>query len=203
MNNDMFPYRKLAGRFLYMAAGAVVILVFAATPASASSGEWRSVYDEVMLWVNFFILAFIIVKYGRKPLMNFLNGQKDEIADQIHRLQKEKNALEAKIKKATAMIEDSSIRFEEIKTRIIADGERTKQEIIENAKAQSKNIIEAEKLKASTQIVQAKTRFISELVDQASALALSKLPTEVTAADQEKLQQLFISNIHRVGQKSA
>ena len=101
------------------------------------------------------------------------------------------------------MIEDSSIRFEEIKTRIIADGERTKQEIIENAKAQSKNIIEAEKLKASTQIVQAKTRFISELVDQASALALSKLPTEVTAADQEKLQQLFISNIHRVGQKSA
>ena len=203
MNNDMFPYRKLAGRFLYMAAGAVVILVFAAAPASASSGEWRPVYDEVMLWVNFFILAFIIVKYGRKPLMNFLNGQKDEIADQIHRLQKEKNALEAKIKKATAMIEDSSIRFEEIKTRIIADGERTKQEIIENAKAQSKNIIEAEKLKASTQIVQAKTRFISELVDQASALALSKLPTEVTAADQEKLQQLFISNIHRVGQKSA
>jgi F-type H+-transporting ATPase subunit b len=203
MNNDMFPYRKLACRFLYMAAGAVVILVFAAAPASASSGEWRPVYDEVMLWVNFFILAFIIVKYGRKPLMNFLNGQKDEIADQIHRLQKEKNALEAKIKKATAMIEDSSIRFEEIKTRIIADGERTKQEIIENAKAQSKNIIEAEKLKASTQIVQAKTRFISELVDQASALALSKLPTEVTAADQEKLQQLFISNIHRVGQKSA
>jgi F-type H+-transporting ATPase subunit b len=203
MNNDMFPYQKLAGRFLYMAAGAVVILVFAAAPASASSGEWRPVYDEVMLWVNFFILAFIIVKYGRKPLMNFLNGQKDEIADQIHRLQKEKNALEAKIKKATAMIEDSSIRFEEIKTRIIADGERTKQEIIENAKAQSKNIIEAEKLKASTQIVQAKTRFISELVDQASALALSKLPTEVTAADQEKLQQLFISNIHRVGQKSA
>ena len=203
MNNDMFPYRKLAGRFLYMAAGAVVILVFAAAPASASSGEWRPVYDEVMLWVNFFILAFIVVKYGRKPLMNFLNGQKDEIADQIHRLQKEKNALEAKIKKATAMIEDSSIRFEEIKTRIIADGERTKQEIIENAKAQSKNIIEAEKLKASTQIVQAKTRFISELVDQASALALSKLPTEVTAADQEKLQQLFISNIHRVGQKSA
>jgi F-type H+-transporting ATPase subunit b len=199
----MFPYRKLAGRFLYIAAGATMMLVFAAAPASASSGGWRPVYDEVMLWVNFFILAFIIVKYGRKPLMNFLNGQKDEIADQIHRLQKEKNALEAKIKKATAMIEDSSIRFEEIKTRIIADGERTKQEIIENAKAQSKNIIEAEKLKASTQIVQAKTRFISELVDQASALALSKLPTEVTAADQEKLQQLFISNIHRVGQKSA
>ena len=203
MNNDMFPYRKLAGRFLYMAAGAVVILVFAAAPASASSGEWRPVYDEIMLWVNFFILAFIIVKYGRKPLMNFLNGQKDEIADQIHRLQKEKNALEAKIKKATAMIEDSSIRFEEIKTRIIADGERTRQDIIENAKAQSKNIIEAEKLKASNQILQAKARFMSELVDEASALALSKLPTEVTAADQEKLQQLFIANIPRVGLKSA
>ena len=99
MNNDMFPYRKLAGRFLYMAAGAVVILVFAAAPASASSGEWRPVYDEVMLWVNFFILAFIIVKYGRKPLMNFLNGQKDEIADQIHRFRKRKMPWKQKSKK--------------------------------------------------------------------------------------------------------
>ena len=203
MNNETFPYRKFTGRFFYIAAGVAGMLFFAAAPASAASAEWRPVYDQVMLWINFFILAFVIVKYGRKPLMNFLNGQKDEIADQIHRLQKEKNALEAKIKKAAAMIEDSSVRFEEIKTRIIADGERTRQEIIENAKAQSKNIIEAEKLKASNQIVQAKAQFMSELVDEASALALSKLPAEVTAADQEKLQQLFIANISEAGRKSA
>jgi F-type H+-transporting ATPase subunit b len=203
MNNGTFPYRKAAGRFLYIAAGVAILLVLMAPPASAASGEWRPVYDKVMLWVNFFILAFIIVKYGRKPLMNFLNGQKDEIADQIHRLQKEKNALEAKIQKAVSMIEDSNVRFEEIKTRIIADGERARQEIIENATAQSKNIIEAEKLKASNQIVQAKARFMSELVDEASSLALSKLPAEITDADQEKLQEMFIANIPRVAQKSA
>jgi F-type H+-transporting ATPase subunit b len=203
MNNITIPRRKAAGRCLYIAAWAAVMLVFTAVPAAAAGGEWRPVYDKVMLWVNFFILAFVLVKYGRKPLMNFLNGQKDEIADQIHRLQKEKNALEAKIKKAASMVEDSNVRFEEIKTRIIADGERTRREIIENAQAQSKNIIEAEKLKASNQIVQAKARFMSELVDEASSLALSKLPAQITDADQEKLQELFIANIPRAGQKSA
>jgi len=203
MNNITIPRRKAAGRCLYIAAWAAVMLVFTAVPAAAAGGEWRPVYDKIMLWVNFFILAFVLVKYGRKPLMNFLNGQKDEIADQIHRLQKEKNALEAKIKKAVSMIEDSNARFEEIKTRIIADGERTRREIIENAQAQSKNIIEAEKLKASNQIVQAKARFMSELVDEASSLALSKLPAQITDADQEKLQELFIANIPGAGQKSA
>ena len=72
------------------------------------------------------------------------------------------------------MIEDSNARFDQIKSRIIKDGENAKQKIIDNARAQSKNIIEVEKLKASHQITQAKNQFMSELIDEASALASDK-----------------------------
>ncbi len=203
MNNETFPYRKYAGRYLLITVRAAVMLVFMAAPAAAAGGEWRPVYDEVMLWINFFILAFIIVKYGRKPLMNFLNDQKNEIADKIHRLQKEKNTLDAKIKKAATMIEESNVRFEQIKARIISDGENARREIIENAKVQGKHIIEAEKMKAANQIVQAKSRFMAELVDEASTLALSRLPSEITRTDQAKLQKLFIDSLSTVSQASA
>jgi len=166
--------------------------------AFASDPSWRPIYDKVMLWINFFILVFIIVKYGKKPLINFLQGQKDEVADKIHRLQKQKNALEAKINKTHTMIEDSNVRFDQIKSRIMEDGERAKQKIIEDAKAQSKNIIEVEKLKATNQIAQAKDQFMSELVDEASALAQKKLPSEIKDSDHNNLLNLFLSNISQV-----
>ncbi|MCD6585384.1 MAG: ATP synthase F0 subunit B [Desulfobacteraceae bacterium] len=171
---------------------------FMASSAFASDPSWRPIYDEIMLWINFFILVFIIVKYGKKPLLNFLQGQKDEVADQIHRLQKQKNALDAKIKKAHSMIKDSSVRFDQIKSRIMKDGERAKQKIIEDAKIQSKNIIKVEKLKAVHQIAQAKDTIMAELLDEASALAIKKLPLEINNSDHNKLLDLFLSNISKV-----
>jgi len=199
-SNPLLKFLIRAYTSLPVAFSGVLLL---STSAVAADSGWRPIYDTVMLWVNFFIFVFLAVKFGKKPLLNFLQGQKDEVADQIHRLQKEKNALEAKIKKTHAMIEDSNARFEQIKSRIIRDGENAKQKIIDNAKAQSKNIIEVEKLKASHQITQAKNQFMSELVDEASALAVTKLPSEITDSDHNKLLDLFLSNLSEVPKQSA
>jgi F-type H+-transporting ATPase subunit b len=194
MNNPK-QYKKLLLRLCGSTATAMFGILLLSTSAAAADPGWRPIYDQVMLWINFFIFIFLVVKYGKKPLLNFLQGQKDEVADQIHRLQKQKNALEAKINKTHTMIEDSSVRFEQIKSRIMEDGERSKQKIIEDAKAQSKNIIEVEKLKAVNQIVQAKDQFMAELVDAASALAQKKLPSEINDSDHNNLLDLFLSNI--------
>lgn len=163
--------------------------------AFAGDAQWRPIYDKIMIWVNFFILAFIIVKYGKKPFLNFLQGQTDEISEEIHRLQKQKNTIDAQISKTKQMTESSSIRFDKIKTRIIEEGERTKQKIIEDAKTQSKKIIELGKIKADNQIVQAKNQFMAEMVDKASALAQKRLPAEITNQDQQQLLDHFIANI--------
>jgi len=196
-------YKELKLRLCGPAVTAILSILLLSTTAEAAEPGWRPIWDQVMLWINFFIFVFLAVKFGKKPLLNFLQGQKDEVADQIHRLQKQKNALEAKIKKTQAMIEDSSIRFEQIKSRIMDDGERSKQKIIEEAKAQAKNMIEVEKLKATTQIGQAKDQFMSELVDEASALAQKKLPSEITDSDHNGLLNLFLSNISQVPEKKA
>ena len=104
-------------------------------------------------------------------------------------------AIDAKISKTNQMIEDSSAKFEQIKARIINEGERAKQKIIEDAKTQSKKIIELEKLKVENRIVQAKNQFMAELVDAASALAQNRLPAEITDQDHQQLLNLFLSNI--------
>jgi len=194
---------KTLSRFCGYLLSALLGIHMLSTTAVAAGSGWRPIYDEIMLWINFFILVFFIVKYGKKPFMNFLKGRTDEVAKEIHRLQKQKNAIDAKISKTNQMIEDSSKKFEQIKSRIINEGERTKQKIIEDAKTQSKKIIELEKLKAENRIVQAKNEFMAELVDAASMLAQKRLPSEITNQDHQELLNLFLSNITHATEQTA
>ena len=93
------PLHKLMIRAFTLVPTAFSGVLLLSTSAAAAGSGWRPIYDNVMLWVNFFIFVFLAVKFGKKPLLNFLQGQKDEVADQIHRLQKEKNAMEAENQK--------------------------------------------------------------------------------------------------------
>jgi F-type H+-transporting ATPase subunit b len=186
--------------------GYIIVIIFCihlmSSAAFAGDAPWRPMYDKIMVWINFFILVFVAVKYGKKPFLNFLQGQTDEIAGEIHRLQKQKNTIDAQIGKTKQMTESSSIRFEKIKTRIIEEGERTKNKIIEDAKIQSKKIIELGKIKADNQIIQAKNQFMAEMVDQASKLAQKQLPAEITNQDQQQMLDHFISNIAKVPEQA-
>lgn len=194
---------QLPKRFLACFGAALLAVLLLATSAAAADAGWRPVYDKIMVWVNFFIFSFLVVRYGRKPLMNFLQGQKDEVADNINRLQKQKNSLETKITKTRQMINDSVARYEQIKQRIMEDGERTRQKIIDDAMIQGKNIIELEKLKATHQISQAKSMFMSELTDEASELALKRLPAEINDTDHGKLLDMFVSNLSEIAVKQS
>ena len=193
---------KTLSRFCGYLLSALLGIHMLSTTAVAAGPGWRPIYDEIMLWINFFILVFFIVKYGKKPFMNFLKGRTDEVENKIHQLQKQKNAIDAKISKINQMIEDSSAKFEQIKARIINEGERAKQKIIEDAKTQSKKIIELEKLKAENRIVQAKNQFMAELVDAAGTLAQNRLPAEITNQDHQQLLNLFLSNITHAAEQT-
>ena len=60
---------------LVIAGCALCIHIFGDdTLAAESGGTWRSTYDLIMRWANFLILAFIIFKFGKKPLINFMKS---------------------------------------------------------------------------------------------------------------------------------
>ncbi|MBW2449150.1 MAG: hypothetical protein JRE92_01825, partial [Deltaproteobacteria bacterium] len=58
--------------------------------AAEKSSNWRPIYDLILRYINFGIIVFVIVKYGKTPIMNFLRGQKDKLASEIKRLEDEK-----------------------------------------------------------------------------------------------------------------
>lgn len=183
---------------LYYICGALLICFWGVGVQDVFADEegagWRPAYDLIMLWVNFGILAFIIVRFGKKPLMNFLHSQKDELAKEIGHLEKEKSKVVAEIEKTQQALKDSDAYFADLKGKIIQQGEQKRDEIIRQAQQQTETMMEIAKQKIGGRIIAAKRDFKAELVDAAFDMATERLPREVNDADNERLINLYMTS---------
>ena len=174
----------------------ITVLLLGSTDALAAetTKNWRSTFDVVMRWLNFGIIAFVLVKFGRKPIKDFFANRRQEIDHQIKKYEQQKEAAEEKIAEATQMLNNSIARFEKIKMRIVEDGEKKKQQIVEGARQESRILLEGTKQRIENQIVGARNLIRSELIESAIALAEKRLPEEITAADEQKLLDHFMES---------
>lgn len=181
--------------FCYCIMAIVLILHFLGQEAFASekTSNLRFWWDLFLRYINFGILVFVFVKYLKTPLMNFLQGRKEKLAQEIKRLEDEKEDLTVKIKEHQETIAESEVRFAELKERIVKQGERKKQEIIESAQQQSRMMLEDADRRLKTYFLQAENAFKAELIDAAIELAMQRLPKEITAEDNEKFANEYLA----------
>jgi len=162
--------------------------------AAEKSSNWRPMYDLILRYINFGIIVFVIVKYGKTPIMNFLRGQKEKLAEEIKRLEDEKENVASQVKEMVKTIDESEERFEELKQRIVGRGEKKKAEIIQDAQAHSESMIVDAKRRIKYYYLQAKHDFRAELIDAAIDLALERFPKEMTPEDNEKFTHEFLTS---------
>jgi F-type H+-transporting ATPase subunit b len=155
--------------------------------AAEKASTWRPTYDLIFRWINFGIIVFLVVKYGKTPIMNFLRGQKEKLAQEIKRLEDKKQGISANIEETLKTIDESEVRFAELKERIVRQGEKKKEVIIQTAQNQSKTMLEDAKRRIDTHFIQAKNKFKAEMIDRAIDLAMERLTKEITTEDNEKL----------------
>ena len=192
INNE---YRSMKP-FVTIIVGLAVFFIFIGPALAADEAtNWRSTYDIIMMWVNFTILAAVLYKFLKNPLMDFIQGQKYETEKEIQRAEDLKKKAEEKIKEAKQMLEEGKDRFNLIKERIIAQGEKKKEQLIEEAEQQSNYMLIESKRKIDNQIYRAQEKYRAELVDTAFDLVLERLPKEMTEEDGEKFIQNYIENI--------
>jgi F-type H+-transporting ATPase subunit b len=190
----MRPNKQIALFWYCLSAVLIALLLSGPTALAAENTEnWRTTYDLVMRWVNFAIIAILLVKFAKTPLKNFLSDRKGQIERKIKAYEQQKEEIEEKIAENQKMLADSVIRFEKIKQMIIETGERKKLQIIEDAQQESRVLLEATKHKIEHQIREARNTIRSELIEAAIALAEKRLPAEITADDEQKLTDLFLA----------
>jgi F-type H+-transporting ATPase subunit b len=116
--------RKTVWMFVWM-----MVLVFSLhifgyeTFAADKTTTWRPIYDLILRWINFGIIVFIFIKYAKTPLMNFLRGQKEKLAEEIKQLEEEKDNIIEKVNESRKILDESEIRFADLKDRKMPTGE--------------------------------------------------------------------------------
>lgn len=208
MKSCVSIWGKGALLFLILAGGLWLGAVWAAEPGETPTlvydttlSRWityikthytRATWDDLMRWVNFFILAGIIYKYARTPMANFLQGKKAETARAIGRMEEKKRQAEAKLRDGQAQLQNSNDRLERIKERIISEGERRKAQMIADAKRESRIMLEATKIRIDHQIRDAYQIIRAELIEAAADKALAKLPKMMTEKDHQRMVDLWM-----------
>ena len=166
--------------------------------AEDGSGHWRPVYDTIMLWINFGILAYLIYRYGRQPFLSFLRDQTNQVSDEIQKVEQQKQELIDQINETGRRMDQSSERYEQIKARIIEEGQKVRQQIIDEAQTQGQDMIAREKKNASRRIAEGRNRVLAELVDAATHMAQKQLPEELNIEDHSRLVEQYIQQVRQM-----
>jgi F-type H+-transporting ATPase subunit b len=189
MKNSVFGS---IGRGLPLFAG---LLVMMPAVAMASSPEWRPKYDLIMMYVNFIILAAVIFKYAREPIKSFLKQQKEDVVSEMSQLETEKARFLDEIEAAKNRAAEGDLRFNEMKARLISQGEAKKQQMVDQAKQQSATMLEEARKKMETRILQAKSQLKMELADMAFEQASQQLPKIITDEDNQRLLEIYMKGM--------
>jgi len=178
--------------FYTFVAGLGVLLFSDFSFASENASNWRSTYDLVLRWINFAIIIFLLIKFGKKPLMNYLHSRKDSLAKDIALLEQKKNKANQSIEEAKQQLEESVSYFAGLKERIVRQGTTRKEKIIDDARKESALMMEASKQKITALIQNAKNSFRSELIDVAFNIVMDKIPGRITDEDNNKLLAQYL-----------
>lgn len=163
--------------------------------ASETGGDWRPIYDTVLRWVNFIVLVFVIIKFGKDPIKNFFASQKAGVVEQIEEIEAEKKIVDEKMAAINRALAENNVRLAHIKEQIVKQGEKKKEQIVADAQRQSSIMLAEVERKVERMIIEAKGFLKAELIDAAVSLVEERLPELLTEEDNQKYVNQFLSNI--------
>jgi F-type H+-transporting ATPase subunit b len=179
----------------------VIVLIAGIMTDRAWAGDLdlftRHNYDLIMRWINFIILAVVAIKFGRKPLLQFLDNQKKSISQPFEKLEAQKKQAEAQVRESQKLLDNSRNRLKQLQDRIITDGQNQKDRIISEAQKEAQIMMEAAQNKIEGQRKMAYANVRAELIDMASELALARLPEVITSRDQDQMIHTWLEQAEK------
>ena len=176
-------------------------LALLADPALAKKAqevsEFRQIWNQVWLILNFAILAFAIYKLAKQPLIDFLNGQRNMISidlDEVGRLKEAAQAELKALKRKTDQLGQELLQFEE---RAAQTAAKQRDEMLEQAQRDSDLILERAELWAEQSLRKAKADLATEIVELAAQMAEEKLIENIRPDDKERFLDQFSQTLEQ------
>lgn len=189
--------RKHITELLAFAVFNLVLVSFVFASSGGGEGAEHAPWWKDYIWkiINFLILVILLFKFAKKPMQSFfqkrteliektLNEAKEAKAASLKALQEVEARLKAKDAEIETILAAAKKSGEQERESIIAESDRLKAKIME----QAKNNIEFE-------LKHAKAAIKAEAVELAMELAEKKLKEKITKEEQEKLLEDSLAKI--------
>lgn len=173
----------------------ILLIVFSIVYFVAEAGEREKLWNKIMVWINFGILAFFYARFAHKPLVNFLRGEGNRISEKLQSIEAFVNDAISRMEAESDKLKNINDNLAGITESIIAAGNREKENVIEKAKAVANKMIESAKKEAAFKMEAAKKRFSEEMLEAAIKITADSIRQNITKEDDEKLIAAFSSDL--------
>jgi F-type H+-transporting ATPase subunit b len=170
-------------------------LLLAPLPAFAAGTDWRPVYDIVLMWVNFLILAAVLVKVLRRPLGRFLHERRTAYKETLEALESDKRRIEQQIHALHETLQERKRNAAALHERIVARGRAERQEIVADAQDEADRRLEKARLHIEARQREVWQKLRHEMIDAAVRRAMAELPQHITPELEQDLVDRYLRSI--------
>lgn len=171
----------------------LAVTVFA---SEEGAGAHTSLFKDY-LWkiINFGILAFILFKFGRKPLQSFLKQRAELIEKTLKEAQQAKEAAQKALQEVEERLKTKDKEIEDIISASRRSGEEARESLIQQGDRLKEKILEQARVNIEYELKSAKEAIKAEAVEIAMELAEKKLKERLTKEEQKRLLEESLAKI--------
>jgi len=167
---------------------------------SEAGGEHHGVTSSQLknlLWftLNFIVLALILYKFLKKPIVDMFKSRQENILKQYNELLEKKKEAEAKYIELQEKIKNLEKEAQDVYQNYVEQGMKEKERIIAEAHAQAERIKQQAELYIQHEMERAKSVLREEIAEASVKLAEELLKKSISEEDQKRIYKEFINEI--------
>ncbi|MDW7772337.1 MAG: ATP synthase F0 subunit B [Desulfobulbaceae bacterium] len=160
------------------------------TPTKLKDFFWRT--------VNFIALLVLLIYFLAKPIGNALVGRQQNVIDEIKTLEAKRDAAERSYKEFESRLAGMEKEMEAVVERAIAQAETEKAKILADAEKTAEDIKRQAAATIQAELVEARRSLRDEIADQAAAMAEELIVKNLTPEDQVKITEQYLDRVGAV-----
>jgi F-type H+-transporting ATPase subunit b len=188
----------LVGLLVVIMVGGLALSAFAAedeTGTSSFKKKWLKVWEVI----NFLILAFLVVKLLKQPLMDFFKQRAELIRKQLTEAEEASLRAEQQLEEVEQRFETLEQEIQKLQEALSVLGEREREKIVADARESADHLLTRARLESEIMMREARNQLRREVVETALQLAEEKIRKKITKKDQTRLVDEYLQDIQKVG----
>ncbi len=145
--------------------------------------------------LSFFLWAFIIVYFGRKPIADFLAVRRKAIVDGLEEARRVEAAAQAKHEEYTARIENLDHEIAKLREEFKRAGMEERDRMVAEASGRAEKMHAEAKFLVDQQLKTLRQELTREAIEAAVGAAEKILRERATAADQQRLADEYLARL--------